>query len=390
MSERVDVSPAKSETLDLRGLLGKVVSASATLTGVGALVTFSIIFTYLHTIGSPQLLGKALTVPSELLPLIIVSSIMLLFYLIILLITTAAYATAVNLFKRTPDVQRRMAYYLLIPALAGVVATVSSALLKRNLSVGGLFFDSSVWVGVGMIVLWFTPKFNALLEGAISDGGTEPPSRFQFILHMLGIAVAVWVAAMTATFPTIGVIKASPWPSHSEGMGKLVFFSILITFLGFIPAVAYYVSKGDKLIKVRNAAIGLVVMAAGTLVIIPSMLLAVVDQAATLAGVKDTQVFSYMLKETYAAEDFDKAWGCVTTIRTYPVVEGFILFSLGDVTLLCPKSIEDSSLSEWASVTGACVTMNSKAVVRMPVKKEPLHAQGNKACLCPLRQKGSD
>ncbi|MFG0766838.1 hypothetical protein ACF8Q9_08185 [Pseudomonas sp. TYF_15] len=377
MSETVDVSPAKSEKLDLWGLFGKIVSVSATLTGLGALATFSIIFTYLHTIGSPQLLGKALAAPSELWPLIVVSSIMLLFYLVILLITTAAYASAVNLFRQTPDVQRLMAYYLLIPTLAGVVATVCSTLLKQSSSIGGLFFDSSIWVGVGMLALFFTRRFYALLEGAISSGQAEPPSRLQFLGHMFGIAVGVWVAAMSATFPMIGVLKATPWPSNSGDMNKFVIFSILVTFLGFIPAIAYYVSKGDRLIKIRNAAIGLMVMTAGTLAIIPSMLPTVVDQAATIAGVKDTQVFSYLLKETYAAEDFDEAWGRVITTRNYPVVEGFILFSLGDVTLLCPKSIDGSSLSEWASVTGACVTMNSKMVVRMPVKMEHLQAQGN-------------
>ncbi|MCX2812489.1 MULTISPECIES: hypothetical protein [unclassified Pseudomonas] len=368
MSELMTEGSVRLDNFNAWSALIKVVSASATLTGLGTILTFFVVFAYLHTIGTPELIGKALAAPSELWPLIIVSSIMLLFYLVMLLITTAAYASAVNLFRRTPDVQRLMAYYLLIPTLAGVVATVCSTLLKHSSSIAGLFVDSSIWVGVGMLALFFTPRFYALLEDAISGQGAEPPSRLQFLVHMLGIAVGVWVAAMSATFPMIGVLKATPWPSSSGGMNKFVFFSILVTFLGFIPAIAYYVSKGDRLIKMRNAAIGLMVMTVGTLAVIPSMLPTIVDQAAKLAGVKDTQVFSYMLKETYAAEDFDEAWGRVITTRTYPVVEGFILFSLGEVTLLCPKSIDGSSLSEWASVTGACVTMNSKMVVRMPTK----------------------
>lgn len=369
MSDLMTVVSAKDNGFDFWGALLKLVSASATLTGVGALVTFVVIFAYLHTIGTPELIGKALAAPSELWPWVIVSSLLLLFYLVLLLLTTATYALAINLFKKTPSVQPAMAIYLLIPTLAGVVATVYSTLMIRNSSAVSVFVDSAVWVGVGMIVLILLPKFTVSLAGAISNGSAKAVHLFSYLKYISGLAMSTWFAAITATFPMLAVMSV-PSVLHKEGgMIKIVLISIFLTVLGFIPAVAYYVSGGGALTRVRNAFIGVVVLIIATLVIVPSAVPTAVDQAAVLAGIKDERVFSYMLMEAYATEDFDARWGEVVTKRNYPVVEALILFTLGGVTLLCPKDFKGSELSEWASKSVACLTMNSKMVVRMPLKQ---------------------
>ena len=369
MSDLINVVPAKLDGFNIWSALVKLVSASVTLTGLGTLVTFFVIFAYLHAIGTPELIGKALEAPSELWPWIIVSSLLLLFYLVLLLLTTLTYALAINLFKKTPSVQPIMAIYLLIPTLAGVVATVYSTLESHNSSVVGVFVDSAVWVVVGMIVLFSMPKFNVSLGGAISNGGAKAVHRLSYLKHMWGLAMSTWFAAITATFPMLAVMSSPSVLYNAGSMTKVVWISILLTVFGFTPAIAYYVSKGAALTRVRNALIGVVALIIATLVIVSLAVPTAVDQAAVMAGIKDERVFSYMLTETYAAEDFDAGWGEVVTKRNYPVVEGFILFTLGGVTLLCPKILEGSNLSEWASKSGACLTMSSKMVKRMPLKQ---------------------
>ncbi len=369
MSDIMTEVSARLDCFNVWSALVKVVSASATLTGFGAVLTFVVIFAYLHTIGTPELIGKALATPSELWPWIVVSSLLLLFYLVLLLLTTATYALAINLFKKTPIVQPAMAIYLLIPTLAGVIATVYSMLMSHNSSAFSVFVDSAVWVVVGMIVLFFMPKFNVALAGAISNGGVKAVHWLSYLKHASVLAMSSWFAAITATFPMLAAMSAPSVIYNAGGMTAVVFVSIFLTILGFVPAIAYYASEGGVLARVRNAFIGVLALVIATLVVVPSAVTTAVDQAAVLAGIKDERVFSYMLTETYAAEDFDARWGEVVTKRNYPVVEGFILFTLGGVTLLCPKILEGSNLSEWASKSGACLTMNSKMVVRMPLKQ---------------------
>lgn len=369
MSNLINVIPEKVERFDVWSALVKLVSASVTLTGLGTLITFVLIFAYLHTIGTPELMVKALAAPSELWPWIIVSSLLLLFYLMLLLLTTLTYALAIHLFKKTPSVQSAMAIYLLIPTLAGVVATVYSTLERHNSSVVGVFIDCAVWVVVGMIVLFLMPKFNVSLGGAISNEDAKAVHRLSYLKHMSGLAMSTWIAAITATFPMLAVMSAPSVLYNAGSMTRIVWISILLTVLGFTPAIAYYVSKGAVITRVRNALIGVVALIIATLVIVPTAVPTAVDQAAVLAGIKDERVFSYMLTETYAVEDFDARWGDVVTKRNYPVVEGLILFTLGGVTLLCPKTLEGSDLSEWASKSGSCLTLSSDMVKRMPLKQ---------------------
>lgn len=368
MSESLSIENIVTRKFDFWGFFGRFFSASATLAGVGALAAFSVLFTYLHAIGSPELIGRALTSPSALWPWILISSLLLLFYVVVLLITTAAYASALNVFKETPDVQPAMAGYLFVPAFAGVVAAVCSTMLNRNLSVSGMFIDSAVWVAVGMIVLFLTSNLSASLRKAILAEKADVPSKLQYAKHIFALVGGAWVAALTATIPMLGVLSTTSLLADPGGMKKLVLISIFITALGFVPAIAFYVSKGRRLIRARNALVGVLILIIGTLIVIPSIVPATVDRAASLAGIKDVRVFHYMLKETYATEDFDGRWGRVVETRNHPVVEGFVLFTLGDVTLLCPKALKDTSLSEWASESGACLTMSSKMVIRMPMK----------------------
>lgn len=369
MSDLKSGVPTSLQGINVWRALGSLVSASATVTAVGALAAFVVIFAYLHEIGSPELIGKALAAPSEVWPWVVVSSLLLVSYLLLLLLTTASYAVAVNLFKKTPDVQRAMAGYLLIPTLAGVVATVCSTLLTHNTSVVPVFVDSAVWVVIGMLVLFFIPKFTVLLDKAISGDKAVHCFGVIHLKHMSALAMATWVAAIAATFPMLAVLSTPSLFYSQGGVSKAVFISIFITILGFVPAIAFYVSRGETFVRVRNAFFGVVALIIGTLVIVPSAVPAAVDQAAVLAGIKDVRVFPYMLKETYAAEDFDRSWGNVVTKRNYPVVEGLVLFTLGGVTLLCPKSLESTDLSRWASKSGACLTMNNKMVKRMPLKQ---------------------
>lgn len=107
----------------------------------------------------------------------------------------------------------------------------------------------------------------------------------------------------------------------------------------------------------------------GALFFAPATIPMVVDGAASMIGIKDLQVASYMVKDTtYAVEDFDSQWGKPQALRGFPVVEALALFRLGDLLLLCPQSLSGTKLVEWPSLSKACLVLDAKLIKRMPVK----------------------
>lgn len=361
-------------TTDLIGstaktLLGRFVATGAALTTIGSLTTFGVLFTYLHTIGSPELIGAALNSATALLPWILIASLILALYLSALMITSVSYASALALFNRAPSDQPYIAGILVLPTLAGVIAMVTSTLLGQRTDVFDVMAISAGIVSLAMLLMFLSPQFRKAVKNTscIEDGSRSATLINQVRVGVL-LTVALWGTALSATAPMLWVINTTSWPSGQYGVYKLVIISVVITALGLFPAAAFYIWKGEPLVRARNALGGMVVLAVGVLFLLPATVPVAVDHAAELIGIKDLRVSPYMLKDSYATEDFDARWGQVVTVRGYPVVEGFVLFALGDMMLLCPKTLAATKLSDWPSVTHACLVEDKKAVKRMPLK----------------------
>lgn len=185
----------------------------------------------------------------------------------------------------------------------------------------------------------------------------------------VGLVGAIWGTALSAMFPMYGLLSTYVWPSDHFEVYKLVAMSVFITWLGLLPAAAFYICKDKPWTRARNALGGVVMVVATALFFAPATVPAVVNRAAKMIGIQDLQVSAYMIKDTYATEDFDKRWGNVKTIRGYPVVEAFALFSLGDLLLLCPQSLAHTDLQDWPSEIPACIVLDGKTTKPMPDKQ---------------------
>jgi hypothetical protein len=143
---------------------------------------------------------------------------------------------------------------------------------------------------------------------------------------------------------------------------------VITSAFGLLPAVAFYLGKDGLWSRARYTLGGVVLVIAGALYFAPATIPMIVDSAAELIGIKSLKVSPFMIKDTYAAEDFDSQWGEVSTRRSYPVVEAFPLFTLGDLLLLCPKLLAPTDLENWPSVTHACLIVDAKTTKKMPEK----------------------
>ncbi|MGV8917284.1 MAG: hypothetical protein ACOH2R_05730 [Pseudomonas sp.] len=369
----MSISPVV-HTTDLIGSTAKTlfrsfVTTGAALTTIGSLTTFGVLFTYLHAIGSPELFGEAFSSAIALLPWILIASLILALCLAALMITSASYASVLALFNRAPDDQPYMAGILVLPTLAGVIAMVTSTMLGQRIGVLSVMAISAVAVFFAMLLMFLIPRFaKAVKNASHMELGSSSAALTSQVRAGILLTGALWSTALSATAPMFGVLSITSWPSGQSGAYKLIIVSVVITMLGLVPAMAFYLWKGRPLVRARNAIGGMVVLAAGALFLLPASVPVAVDYAAELIGIKDLRVSPYMLKDTYAAEDFDAGWGKVKTVRGYPVVEGFVLFTLGDIMLLCPKTLARTKLSDWPSVTHACLEVDKKVIKRMPPK----------------------
>jgi hypothetical protein len=347
----------------------QLVTASAVLTGLGFILTFCILFSYLHTIGYPSLMSSALDNTAALLPWILIAVLLLTLYLASLMVTSAFFAAALVPFKKTSNVQSFMALALILPSLAGITAMVYSVIIRQRSGVIDVMALSAAAVIIAMLVMLLIPKFRAAIRGVANK--EDPPVRnamANWLTTIVGLVGTIWGTALSAMFPMLLLIKTYPWPKNSYELYKFACICVITSAFGLLPAVAFYLGKDGLWSRARYTLGGVVLVIAGALYFAPATIPMIVDSAAELIGIKSLKVSPFMIKDTYAAEDFDSQWGEVSTRRSYPVVEAFPLFTLGDLLLLCPKLLAPTDLENWPSVTHACLIVDAKTTKKMPEK----------------------
>jgi hypothetical protein len=60
--------------------------------------------------------------------------------------------------------------------------------------------------------------------------------------------------------------------------------------------------------------------------------------------------------------------GCVITLRRHPVVEGFPLFTVGSLIVLCPTKLASTKLQDWPEFAQDCLVTDTRTAKRMPMK----------------------
>lgn len=353
----------------LKTVADRWVAISAALAALGSLFTFFLLFTYLHAIGHPALLGPALGATTALIPWIIIVGLMFVLYLAGLTATSAVYSSVLALFNRHPRVQRYMAVMLFLPACSGMIAMVACIIFWQRADEVSTMIIAAASVAIAMILMLLITDVRNGVKTAVGWEKAAPRwSKVLATMRFTALPFGLWSTALSATLPMWILISTFAWPSDQYGLYKFAGACLITSGLGLVPAAAYYLWRDSLWERARNVTLGVVLVTGAALVFAPATVPMIVDRAAAMTGIKDLQVSSYMIKDTYAAEDFDSQWGKVDTLRGHPVVKGFALFSLGTVLLLCPGSLAATDFSEWPIVTDACLVLDAQTTKRMPKK----------------------
>lgn len=370
MTENLDISATGLIRRMVKDITSRPIAVGTVLTGLGSILTFCVLFTYLHAIGYPVLLGAALGTTTALIPWIVIATLTLALYFAGLMATSAFYASALAFFNRTPGIQPYMAIMLVLPALAGITTMVTSIILGQHRSAFFALSTSGITVTAALLAMLLIPRFKAAIDGcARQEGDSVPATEATWVAKFVGLAGAIWGSAISAMFPMFLLINSYPWPTDRFGLYRFAGICIVTAVLGLLPAAAFYIWKDKQTTRTRHTIGGMVLAISGALFFAPATIPMVVDSAASMIGIKDLQVASYMVKDTtYAVEDFDSQWGKPQALRGFPVVEAFALFRLGDLLLLCPQSLSGTKLVEWPSLSKACLVLDAKLIKRMPMK----------------------
>lgn len=148
MTDNSDISAIGLIRRMVKDITSRPIVVGTVLTGLGSILTFCVIFTYLHAIGYPVLLGAALGTTTALIPWIVIATLAL--YFADLMATSAFYASALAFFNRTLGIQPYMAIMLALPALAGITTMVTSIILGQHPSAFVAVSTSGITVPISL------------------------------------------------------------------------------------------------------------------------------------------------------------------------------------------------------------------------------------------------
>ncbi|MGS0738186.1 hypothetical protein ACVBEG_16960 [Pseudomonas sp. GG8] len=345
------------------GFVSVILGVLGTIFGIGTL------YTYFQAIGLPELLPLALDTKTSLIPWMIVVGILFVMYVVGLIVTSAAYAWVVATFNKQPSYQPLMAVLLTIPALAGITVLIVAIFQFQEYGTPWKLLASGITVFAVTLLLMKFQKFKMAID--VTALMAHPTTKIGWQRRAAVLFTVTGILCGTvfiAVLPVLLLLMTYQGPEDNAALYKLTWMSIAAAGVTLIPAMAFFISQDSLPTRLRNTFVGLVLMIVAMLSFAPATLPIIVYRAALMMGVRSNQTASYMITDTYASEDFDARWGTVTTLRGHPVVEGFPLFTVGSLILLCPANLVETKLQHWPEFSQACLVTDTKTAKRMPTK----------------------
>lgn len=361
--------PNGSIKKNVKRVINHWVVVSVTLSAAGALFGFVILSTYLNAIGLPDLFPSALDTKTALVPWMILVALLLIFYMFILTMNSGIFASGVGLFSKQPYAQTTLVRALALPVFVGITLQMSGIVWEFNMLI--TFLGSVIGEMAVLGALMSQKKFSAAIHVAgFMTAKPEMGAKWQAKFGALfPLSMVVFGTVVTAVLPVQVALSTYPTPTDFESTLILNIKAIAVSLLALVPAFTFFAFGKNLLIKMRNTLAVLIVMTAAMLTLAPSTFPAMVYQTAYLMGLRDTTVNAYLITDTYSSEDFDAGWGHVTAVKDRPIVNGFPLFKLGDLLILCPANLAKVKLNEWPKKSQACLVTDTKTAKRLPEKQ---------------------
>lgn len=349
------------------------VQIGLTISAIGTVIGYLTLSLYTRSIGRPDLIAAAMDASSALVSWLAITAFVVFAYLFVLASTTVLYGLSVSLFNKSPVEQRRVALKFLFPVCLGMTAFIVSIYIGRDWNQGWAFLTTTLLVLFATGLLCFSSDLRKAVktcaENDLPDAVSSGAAKIWFVAMVFFMLVATVVSAVA---PAGLILKAYVGDGTRQNMLLLMAISLFAAIAALVPVIVFYRSKTMLFTRILFTAGAALVVLVLVINISPGGATMIVNSTASLMNARSNKIANYLIDDVYKENDFDlKVWTGSKTLHDRPLISGFPLFSFGDVLLLCPSTLVDTSMKDWPSKSAYCIVTKNSKVTRMPSNSNP-------------------
>ena len=344
---------------------------TVTLSVIGAGIGVLTLYIFTSAIGRVDLFMMAIDAKSALAVWVLIVVLIGTFYLASLSMTTWFYGMAVSLFENIPDKLGMVALWLLLPIWVGFGAFIMLVFYGSNYFRVDVSLVLVCVVTASVYGLLFLGKgFRKLFRD--SSAGMGRAKRFFALAFQCFI---VCFTVVLSAIPASIILKSYVGEDGSDAVGFVAVLTFFTLALSLVPAFVFYASKGEAYMRAIYGSIVALLLLSLFFLFSRGAMSTVTYAAARSLQVKQDVPARFVLADDVSLSDFDNLqWRTRLHGGKRVEVQGFSLFSFGDVLLLCPGDYINLGLHDLSKFSMNCfLTQNSK-VVRMP--QRPSYGSG--------------
>ncbi|WAC45216.1 hypothetical protein OU997_03205 [Pseudomonas sp. SL4(2022)] len=355
---------------NLKRVLEHWTPITVTLSFFGVGVGILSLYVYTRAIGRIDLFMPATDAKSALAIWLLLVLLTMAAYLITLTVTTWLYGISVSQFDKIRRKHNQVACWLLIPLLIGfgtfiLMAFFSSELFKTPIAVSII----AVTTVLGLLMLLGFRRFRILI--ALN---TCRAITWQQALFLLWLAVTLVFTVISAAISTSLILTSYVGDDTQEAIRFVAKFSMGTLVLSLIPTFVFYTAKGDIYRRVAYGCSALVILFLIFLLLAPGAMTSITFAAAGNLEIRQNTTANFILDDQIELDDLDNLqWRTRLHPSNKVAIQGFQLFSFGDVLLLCPSDLLELKPHELPHYTRLCLMTRNSRVNRKPLRPHYLN-----------------
>ncbi|WP_263145289.1 hypothetical protein [Pseudomonas sp. RIT-PI-AD] len=335
---------------------------------------FLALFAYLQAIGRPDLFMPSLSLGPALFAWLFAVALIALAALACLL--APSLILALFLAQRPSDeAARRLlashAYRIVASGFALLLAAAWIIPLERVYWVFPLLF---AWVSLatGLLCVGY-PAFRRALGEPLAPRGHRVRGG-DLLGFILSASAMLTLAVLAGVFPAAFAIDAYRGGDTDWDLLKALAICLVSMLLAATPTLAFHLTRGDTLRKLRHGALALGLCVALFFLLSLPFFGVLTYAAARVVHLRETEPSTYLISPRYPPSTFaGRGWRAQSRDedggRTR--IEAFRQYRFGTMNLLCPAALREVRLRRWPDLSSTCLAIREADFTLLPVPETP-------------------
>jgi hypothetical protein len=255
---------------------------------------------------------------------------------------------------------------MVVPVVVGLTAFVLLVFyFSDRVNAGGALAIVAFVIVVTFLGLSRMPTLRVLIAAGAPLGARKK--------IYVPIAVMLVLTVISGSLPLLLILDSYVGQDDQAAINFVAVFSICTLILSLVPALLFYLLKGDIYRRVFIA--GLCILALFTAYLLASRgaMSSITYVVAGKLEIRQMQSTRFILDDQVRLGDLDSLqWHTKLRPDNRVQVEAYQLFTFGDILLMCPTALKRTQLHRLPEYTKLClITLNSK-VSRMPPRLQSI------------------